>query len=54
MEAWFTIQRIWEDKPEVFLFSALGLVLFVYLVIDAWRLRHKSGSVRRDIPRPLP
>jgi hypothetical protein len=39
-------QQLWEKKPGVFLLLILGFVVFVFLVVDAWR--HKR---RRRRPR---
>jgi hypothetical protein len=41
METWTTIQNLWEARPRVFVLLALGVVLVIYLTVDAWRLKRK-------------
>jgi hypothetical protein len=40
-----SIQQLWDSKPGAVLLLVLGFVVFVFLVVDAWR--HK----RRDKPK---
>jgi hypothetical protein len=41
-----SLQSLWQNKPGVVILLAVGFVVFVYLVVDAWR--HKR---RRKRPR---
>jgi hypothetical protein len=37
------IQQLWERKPGAVILLVLGFVVFVFLVVDAWRhKRHKK------------
>jgi hypothetical protein len=41
------LRLLWEQKPGALALMALGLVVFLFLVVDAWR--HKR---RRKRPPP--
>ena len=43
------IKQIWENRPGVILLVALGFLVFVYIVVDAWRhkQRHKSKHPKK-------
>jgi hypothetical protein len=38
--------QIWRDQPSLIVFLALGLVVFVCLVVDSHRL-HRKRSIRQ-------
>jgi len=40
------IQKVWEDRPGVLLLLALGFVVFVFLVVDAWRFKRRRKRPR--------
>jgi len=40
-----SIQQLWENKPGVVVLLILGFVVFVFLVVDAWR--HKRRHHKR-------
>ena len=40
-----SLQQLWEHKPGMIVLLVLGFVVFVYLVVDAWR--HKRRHKRR-------
>jgi hypothetical protein len=39
------IRSLWENRPEALVLLAVGFVVFLYLVVDAWR--HKRRRKRR-------
>ncbi len=40
-----SIQQLWERKPGAVVLLVLGFVVFVFLVVDAWRhKRHRKGD----------
>ena len=41
-----SIQQLWETKPGAVILLVLGFVVFVFLVVDAWR--HKRHRKRDD------
>ena len=41
-----SIQQLWENKPGAVVLLVLGFVVFVFLVVDAWR--HKRHHRKRD------
>jgi hypothetical protein len=40
-----SLHLLWERKPAALVLMALGLVVFLFLVVDAWR--HKRRRKRR-------
>lgn len=36
------LQELWRERPETVLLVCSGFSLFVFLVVDAWRLKHKG------------
>lgn len=48
MEFARTFQEIWENKPGAVVLFAVGLIVFVFLVVDTWR--HKRRR-RRHHPK---
>ena len=40
-EIWKSLQGLWEQKPGAVVLLILGFFVFVYLVVDAWRHKHK-------------
>jgi hypothetical protein len=44
------LQELWERKPGAVVLLALGLVVFFFLVVDAWR--HKRRHKRKAKWRP--
>ncbi len=42
-----SLQLLWENKPGIIVLLFLGVVVFIVLVVDAWRQRHR----RRKRPR---
>lgn len=42
---WFEIlsglKLIWDTKPGALVLLALGFIVFLFLVIDAWRLKRR-------------
>jgi hypothetical protein len=41
-----SLQQLWETKPGSVVLLALGFVVFVLLVIDTWRHKHKHHRRR--------
>ena len=40
-----SLQTLWETKPGALVLLVLGFVVFVFLVVDAWR--HKRHRKKR-------
>ncbi len=40
------IQQIWDKKPGIIVLLLLGAVVFVFLVVDAWRHKHRHRKRR--------
>jgi hypothetical protein len=45
-ELFRSFQQIWENKPGVLVLLILGFVVFVFLVVDAWRHKRRSKRPR--------
>jgi hypothetical protein len=45
-----SLRLLWERKPTAFALMVLGLVVFLFLVVDAWR--HKRRHKRRPPHQP--
>jgi hypothetical protein len=43
-----SLRLLWERKPGALALLVLGLVVFLFLVVDAWR--HKRRRKRRPPP----
>jgi hypothetical protein len=43
------VRQIWENKPGVVVLLAIGFLVFVFIVIDAWRhrKRHKDKHPKK-------
>ena len=43
---WFpitgTIRQLWEEKPNVVALFVLGFAVFVYIVLDTWKCKHRD------------
>lgn len=34
--------RIWENRPGVVILLGLGFLIFLFVVVDAWRHKHRK------------
>ena len=41
-----SFRQLWEKKPGAMVLLALGFVVFVFLVVDAWRHKRRSKRPR--------
>ena len=35
------LEQLWENKPGAMVLLVLGLVVFIFLVVDAWRHKRR-------------
>jgi hypothetical protein len=43
-----SFQQLWERKPGAVVLLVLGFVVFVFLVVDAWRHKRKDKPGKHD------
>jgi hypothetical protein len=36
-----SLEQLWENKPGMFVLLVLGVVVFIFLVVDAWRHKRR-------------
>jgi hypothetical protein len=41
-----SLRQIWENQPGIILLLAVGFVVFVVLVVDAWRHKRRKPRVK--------
>ena len=41
-----SFQQLWENKPGALVLLLLGFVVFLFLVVDAWRHKRRSKRPR--------
>ena len=41
-----SFQQLWESKPGALVLLLLGFVVFIFLVVDAWRHKRRSKRPR--------
>jgi len=46
MELFRNLQQLWENKPGAVVLLLVGFVVFVFLVVDTWRHRHRNRRRR--------
>jgi hypothetical protein len=42
------LHQLWENRPEALVLLVLGGVVFVFLVVDTWRHKHKHRRTHHD------
>jgi len=42
-----SLQQLWENRPGALVLLVLGFVVFVFLVVDAWRHKRHRKRDRR-------
>ncbi len=40
------IQQLWENEPVALVLLLLGFMVFLFIVVDAWRLKRRSKRPR--------
>lgn len=45
-----SFQTLWESKPGAVVLLGLGFVVFLFLVVDAWRHKRKRRRPRPHSP----
>jgi len=41
-----SFQQLWENNPRAMVLLIIGFVVFVFLVVDTWRHRHRRKRPR--------
>jgi hypothetical protein len=41
MELGRNLQELWQNKPGVMVLLAVGFIVFLFLVVDTWRHKHR-------------